>query len=336
METTDVYSGVQAMPVDYNNALTPWYAEATRTWATPQNWLFNDVDTLVLHFKGAPVDFLQTGPDSITMSAAGADIWDVADEFRYVYKRLDGDGEIIARVDSIENTHVWAKGGVMIRESLDAGARHAMVVVSPSSGVAFQRRLANNDTSIGTTEAGIVAPRWVKLTRSGNELTAQHSADGVTWVDVTHATNPTSDTVVMGGTIYIGLVVTSHTPGVATTAEFSGISTSGGVSGQWQMAEIGTDHPGNSANTLYVAVEDTAGSVSIVTHPDGTDAVLSGQWRQWPIALDEFTGVNLTSVRKMSVGIGDRENPQVDGGGQMLFDDFRITQGVPVDPNAVE
>jgi hypothetical protein len=224
----------------------------------------------------------------------------------------------------------------MIRESLDVGARHAMVVVTPASGVAFQRRLANNDTSVTTTEAGIAAPHWVKLTRTGNELTAQHSADGVTWVDVGPDPAASTDTVVMGGAVYIGLALTSHSAGVATTAEYAAIQTSGGVSGQWQMAEIGADHPGNSANTLYVAVEDTAGAVGIVTHPDGGNAVLNGAWQQWPVDLDELAGVNLLSVRKMSVGIGDRENPQVDGGGQMLFDDFRLTQGVPVDPNAIE
>jgi hypothetical protein len=224
----------------------------------------------------------------------------------------------------------------MIRESLDPGSRHAMVVVTPTAGVKFERRLANNDVSFGTTETGIVAPHWVKLTRSGNELRAQHSADGVTWMDVGPDPAASTDTVVMGGAVYIGLALTSHSAGVATTAEYAAIQTSGGASGQWQMAEIGVDHPGNSANTLYVAVEDTGGSVAIVTHPDGADAVLSGDWQQWPVDLDEFAGVNLLSVKKMSVGIGDRANPQADGAGAMLFDDFRITQGVPVDPNAVE
>jgi hypothetical protein len=64
--------------------------------------------------------------------------------------------------------------------------------------------------------------------------------------------------------------------------------------------------------------------------------VLNGQWQRWPIALDELAGVNLMSVRRMSVGIGDRNSAQVDGAGLVLFDDFRITQGLPADPNAVE
>jgi len=338
METDDVYSGRQAMPLYYDNSASPYQSEATRTWVASQDWTFNDVNTLVVHLRGAPVDFLQTAPDAVTMSAAGADIWNVADECRFVYKRLNGDGTIIARVDSIENTHAWAKGGVMIRENLDPGSRHAMVVVSPSNGVAFQRRLATSSTSTRTTEAGIVAPRWVKLTRTGNELRAQHSADGVSWVDVGPDPAASQDTVVMGGTLYIGLALTSHSSNNPTTAEFSQIQTTGGVSGGWEMAEIGVDHPGNSPASLYVTVEDTAGRSASVLHPDGTGAVLDNEWRPWAVDLSEFlsAGVNLRAIRTMAVGVGDPANPQPDGAGMVLIDDIRIMQGAPEEPNDVQ
>jgi regulation of enolase protein 1 (concanavalin A-like superfamily) len=336
-----VYSGSQAMPMDYNNAISPYYSEAERTWTTPQNWLFNDVNTLVLHFRGEPVEYLQVAPDHIIMSAAGWDIWhDTAltrfDEFRFVYKRLTGDGTIIARVDSITNTNVWAKGGVMMRESLDWAARHASVFVTPGQGVAFQRRLANNDAGLSTAQAGIVAPHWIKLTRTGDLLTAQHSADGVTWGDVVNATSPTSDTVVMGGTIYIGLALTSHSAGVACTAEFSAIQVTGNVAGQWEMAEIGVDHPGNSADSLYIAIQDSSNRTAVLTHPDPA-AVTSAAWQRWTIDLAglKSAGVNLKAVKKMYVGVGDRNNPQPDGVGRLYIEDIRISKGVPVEPNAV-
>ena len=41
-------------------------------------------------------------------------------------------------------------------------------------------------------------PCWVKLTRTGNVFTAQHSADGITWVDIT-ATNPVEIPMFIGG-----------------------------------------------------------------------------------------------------------------------------------------
>ncbi len=331
-ERTIIYHGSQALPLDYNNTKSPWYSEAERTFAPVENWTFGGVDTLVVHFRGAPVEFLESA-GTITLSAAGTDIWNTADEFRYAFKRLTGDGSIIARVDSITNTNVWAKGGVMIRETLDPGSRQAMVVATPGSGVAFQRRLTNNDVSVGTTQAGIVVPRWVKLTRTGNLLTAQHSADGVTWTDVTATGAATSDTVVMGGTIYIGVALTSHAANVACTAVFSNVKTTGNVTGSWQQAEIGVDHPGNSAQGLYVGIEDSAGKVAFVTHPDPAASTL-GAWTEWTIPLSSFTGVNPAKVKKMYLGVGDRNNPVSDGTGRVYVDDMRITKGVPAQPVA--
>jgi len=332
-ERTIVYHGSQAMPLDYNNAKSPWYSETERTLAPLENWTFGGVDTLVVHFRGAPVDFLESA-GTITLSAAGTDIWNTADEFRYAFKRLTGDGSIVARVDSITNTDVWAKGGVMIRETLDPGSRQAMVVVTPGSGVAFQRRLTNNDVSVTTTQGGLTAPRWVKLTRTGNLLTAQHSADGVTWVDVVGAAGTsTSDTVVMGGTIYIGAALTSHAASVACTAVFSNIKTTGNVTGSWQQAEVGVDHPGNSAQGLYVGIEDSAGKAAFVTHADPA-ATAIGAWTEWAIPLTSFTGVNPAKVKKMYFGVGDRKNPVPDGAGRIYIDDLRVTKGAPAQPNA--
>jgi hypothetical protein len=280
-------------------------------------------------------------PDHVIMSAAGWDIWhDTAltrfDEFRFVYKRLTGDGTIIARVDSITNANVWAKGGVMIRESLDWASRHASVFVTPGQGVAFQRRLSSNAAGVSTSQAGIVAPHWVKLTRMGDLMTAQHSVDGVTWTDVTSTAGASSDTVVLGNPVYVGLALTSHATGVACTAEFSNVQMTGNVSGQWQMAEIGVDHPGNSPDSLYIAVQDSAGKTAVATHPDD-NAVLQSAWQRWTIDLASLksAGVNLKSVKKMYVGVGDRNNPQPDGAGRLYIDDIRISKGVPVEPNAV-
>src|SRR5262249_6581526 len=64
---------------------------------------------------------------SYVLEASGADIWDTADSFHYVYKPLTGDGEIVTRAVSIQPTDFWAKGGVMIRESLAANSKNAFM-----------------------------------------------------------------------------------------------------------------------------------------------------------------------------------------------------------------
>ena len=86
--------------------------------------------------------------DTYTVKGAGADVWGTADAFDYVYRPMTGDGWIVARVASVQNTSSWSKAGVMIRESLDAGAAHAYMLVSFSKGLAFQRRaVAGGDSS---------------------------------------------------------------------------------------------------------------------------------------------------------------------------------------------
>jgi hypothetical protein len=53
MEKTIVHSGAQSTPLAYNNADSPYYSEAVRTWATPQDWTVNGVSALRLYFRGA-------------------------------------------------------------------------------------------------------------------------------------------------------------------------------------------------------------------------------------------------------------------------------------------
>ena len=51
METVTVHGDNQSMPLYYNNAPTPYYSEATRTWDTPENWTLDGLDTLRLYVR---------------------------------------------------------------------------------------------------------------------------------------------------------------------------------------------------------------------------------------------------------------------------------------------
>ena len=65
---------------------------------------------------------LAAATSTFTVTGAGADIWGTADALRYAYQPLSGDGQIIARVATVQNTNVWVKAGVMIRGDVTAGA----------------------------------------------------------------------------------------------------------------------------------------------------------------------------------------------------------------------
>ena len=326
-ERTIIHGGKQAMPMDFNNTKTPFYSEAETEFSPLQNWTSNGVTDLSLWFRGRPVSFVDKGNGAFTVGASGHDIWDNADDFRFVYKRLSGDGSVTVKVESLVNTNAWAKAGVMIRETLDAGSVMAYMIQSYSSGASFGWRQTAGGTCGSSTMAGITAPQWVKLTRTGNAFTAQYSADGKTWTDIKNADGTkTTTTVAMGGSVYIGLCVTSHNSAATTTAELSGAATTGGVTGSWQVGWIGDDVDMTNGNAgLYVAVEDSAGKVAVSTNPDPAAANVNA-WTEWKIPLSSLTGVNQAKVKKMYLGVGDRKTPVPDGAGRVYIDDIRVTK----------
>jgi len=330
-ERTIVHSGRQAMYMrydndgtvnegtDYEQSGTLTFSEAERTWTDAQDWTREGVESLTLWFRGIPgsVGSFTLGPP-IIMTGGGADIWGTSDQFHFAYKQLSGVGSITARVVSLTNTHSAAKAGVMIRESLAADSVHATVSVTPSSGVEFLRRTITAGTSDSDVQADITAPQWVKLTRNGNNFTAEYSSDGADWQMLGV---PLS--IPMPLDVYIGLIVCSHDINATATAEFSDVSMSGTVTGDWQSQDIGIES--NFSEQLYVVLQDSAGSSVVIKHPDPA-ATTIGTWMEWNIPLTDFAGVNLQAVKKMSIGVGDRANTQPGSAGDLYIDDIRLNR----------
>ena len=80
---------------------------------------------------------------------------------------------------------------------------------------------------------------------------------------------------------------------------------------------------GNLAAKAYVALEDSSGKIAVVTYADDT-AVTSLNWLEWQIPLSSFTGVKATAVKKMYIGVGDRDKPTKVGAGTLLVDDIKV------------
>ncbi|WP_157637979.1 T9SS type A sorting domain-containing protein [Flexithrix dorotheae] len=161
---------------------------------------------------------------TFTLDGSGKDIWGNTDEFQFVYQSLNGDGEIVAQVNSLTNTHSWAKAGVMIRESLDGNSKHAMSVITWSNGVSFQRRTSTGSSSASTKIAGLSTPVWVKLSRNGNVFTSSYSADGNNWTEIGNV-NISMDT-----SAFVGLCLTSHNDGTIATATYDNVTVNTGGS----------------------------------------------------------------------------------------------------------
>lgn len=158
---------------------------------------------------------------AFTVDGGGADIWGTADAFRFVRQRLGGDFTLTARVTSVQNTHGWAKAGVMAREGLGAVARHAMMVVTPGNGTAFQRRASAGGTSASTSGPSLLAPAWVRLVRSGSTFSGYASSDGAAWTLVG------SQTIATAVDLHVGLAVTSHDDAKLCRALFTNVSLTG-------------------------------------------------------------------------------------------------------------
>jgi regulation of enolase protein 1 (concanavalin A-like superfamily) len=322
-ERVIVHGGKQSMPMAYNNAGPKFlFSEASREFSPVQNWTANGADTLSLYFRGRAAGFMDNGNNAFTVSAGGTDIWDAADQFRFAYKQLSGNGSITVRVDSIGNTNVWAKAGPMIRDTLEAGSKNAYFAVTPGSGVSFQWRSTASGASANSQTTGLVAPYWVRITRTGNVFKAERSADGKTWTQ-----QGTDTTVTMGASVYIGLAVTSHDVALTTVAEISNVSTTGTVAGQWQALAIGAAMPSNDPAPLYLTVEDKAGKTKTVVNPNPS-ASATAAWTEWRIPLSDLTGVSLTAVKKITLGVGDKTSPKAGAAGMLYFDD--IGYGHPV------
>ena len=158
----------------------------------------------------------------ITITGDGADIWNRADAFHYIYLAMKDDVTLTVRVTDIQNTDPWAKAGLMIRQSLAPDSAYAMVLVTSAQGVAFQRRAtAGRQAVTANVIPALHAPYWLRLKREGNTFTATASEDGTDW------TPTNAVTIAMSDPIYAGLAVTSHHSGILCKATFDHLTVTG-------------------------------------------------------------------------------------------------------------
>jgi regulation of enolase protein 1 (concanavalin A-like superfamily) len=217
--TTSVPSGASSGPLvvcvapnmNCSNPVT-----FTVTAPLPNGWLDQDVGSV----NTAGSSNYNSGSGTYILTASGQWIWDVADGFHFAYQSLNGDGTIIARVVSVQGSQ-YPEAGVMIRESLTAGSKHAYITYEPYPGPSvylYSRSTVSGATAY--TTSGIAGlPYWVKLVRSANNFTGYVSSDGVNWVQI-----GSTQTISMASSVYIGLAVSANNNNAVATATFDNVS----------------------------------------------------------------------------------------------------------------
>jgi regulation of enolase protein 1 (concanavalin A-like superfamily) len=178
---------------------------------------------------------VKVSENGINITAGGADVWGVKDEFNFVYVERTGDFDLASRIENLSAANLYTKAGLMAREDLTAGCRHIYFQVFPDNnprnnnngGYEFQYRQMKDSemkaiypkSATGTPEFPVAYPNtWIRLQRIKNDFTGYFSADGKTWKVYT------TFNLDLPSKIYLGLAVTSHNVKETTAARFSSIS----------------------------------------------------------------------------------------------------------------
>lgn len=124
-----------------------------------------------------------------------------SDNGRFVFQPRTGDGTIVAFIDTPLPLQNAARFAVMIRGSNSSGDPMAATVVAGDTvGTNLASRAASSTAAVlapGNSN-NLKAPRWVRLSRSGNVFTSETSTDGAAWTLLGSATVPMAATANWG------------------------------------------------------------------------------------------------------------------------------------------
>lgn len=193
-------------------------AELAATAGLPEPWSSVDVGAV-----GVP-GYAEFNGRVFRLEGEGHDIGGRSDGFHFAYAPMSGDGSITARIVRPMSSQ-WTKPGVMMRESLEAGSRHASVLLLPhwSGALVTRAETAGETSTSGTTHLGeahvikknrLSTPYWVRLTRSGDTFSGYLSSDGRGWKEIGSAE------ITMGNPVYVGLPACSQLDEVTTTVTY--------------------------------------------------------------------------------------------------------------------
>jgi regulation of enolase protein 1 (concanavalin A-like superfamily) len=156
----------------------------------------------------------------IKIRGGGSDIGGTADEFNFTHQTVTGNFEVIVkalRFPTFENAH--SKGGLMIREDLSPGARHANISLTAEEGLVFRTRASKDQDTVasdpdvtwqdGRNQLNAEKPITFRLTRTGDVIKAEFSLDGTAFTEA--AGSP----ITLNGlakSVEVGLAISANTP----------------------------------------------------------------------------------------------------------------------------
>ena len=314
--------GLQSMPLSYDNTAAPYVSEVSRSFAAPAG-----ATSLSLSIRGRqPVGtlILDEATGTYTMVTAGANYGWGDDRGHYAYKTLKGDGSMTCLMHSVEKgIHDWTKGGPRIAADLGKQAADAMMLMAAQDWPSCQWR---SEAGGGTSETNDAVrtgalPIWLKISRVGNTITAEHMA-----ADTNEWTVEKEVEIVMDEEVVIGLAACSHVGGAFAEFVFSDVSFTGDVSPAADVPltaqHIDQNIASNTAEQVYVGIGGDTGDPVIITNTDPA-VTQQTEWKDWIIV--DLSGVDLSTATKFIIGVGDGEPG---GSGKVYIDDIMLNFGL--------
>jgi regulation of enolase protein 1 (concanavalin A-like superfamily) len=153
------------------------------------------------------------------ISGSGANIWGAADQFQYVWREITGNFSATATVQFVGQGAEHRKAGIMVRQSLDADAAYADIMIHGNGMPGLQwRNRKGDDTNTFDLPYDHPATYQVKLVRTGVKIFMYLSQDG----GEPKLINNTE--VSFQNPVLLGLAVCSHDAAVSDTVVFSHVA----------------------------------------------------------------------------------------------------------------
>jgi hypothetical protein len=330
-----VHSGQQSMPMYYDNTTGPYYSEASRTWAAPQDWTAHGMDTLTLYVRG------RGGNDPSPLYVA------IEDSAGQIAVAVHPDPNVVLVDEWIEwnipfSDLVGVNPATIRRMYIGVGDRD-----KPQAG--GNGRICIDD--IRVTQAP-VPPEPELVVVDDFESYTDESPNRVyeTWVDGLGCS--ACEPVVRGnGTgsilghwewwvIMETQIVHSGRLSVPVYYDNESEPWYSEIERRWETPQDWTAHgmdtltlyvrgaANKGGGRLYVAIQDNDGRIAVVVHPD-PNAVLADEWVEWNVPFSDLAGVNSGAVTRMYIGVGDREKPEPGGAGLIYIDDILVRKRIP-------
>ena len=266
--------------------------------------------------KNAGPDKLNTISDSAFgpngMSGSGVlSPTGTADTFNFDAQTLTGDFTVQTKLLSLTGTSTNALAGLMIREDAAANSRHAFVGLTPAGLSSFIKRITTGGSASKVDVSGLVFPQWLRLVRTGNNISAYVSADGTTWKQQGTTTTYTN----LPSSLHVGLAVAGGTTTTTALAQFDEFNSTATTTNPTVVVTPSATATATSPITFTLTFSElvTGLTASEITVINGIKGALSGGGTTYtipvtPIAQGAVTCQVPTAAAQGSAGNNEASN----------------------------